>query len=116
MLRGLHWAGITFGAATGLVVSYLLFVISGPIGTNIIGQVVIQLLGFISAGYVAGRFSLVHAVAAGRIAALILFFVVAAATIAAGATANIFGLLVLGALAMFGGAVGATLAEKQRAT
>jgi hypothetical protein len=116
MLRELHWAGITFGAATGLVASYLLFVISGPIGTNIVGQIVIQLLGFTSAGYVAGRFSLVHTVTAGRIAALILFFVIATATIAAGASANIFGLLVLGALALVGGASGAALSKKQRAT
>lgn len=115
MIRDLHWAGIVFGAAAGLVASYLLFVISGPIGTNVVGQIVIQFLGFGVAGYVAGRFSLVHAIAAGRIASLILFFAITATTIAAGAAANLVGLLILGALALVGGASGATLAERRRA-
>ena len=114
MLRELHWTGIVFGAATGLVASYFLFVFSGPIGSNVMGQLVIQLIGFIAAGYVAGRFSLVHAITAGRIAALLLFFVIAAATIAAGAVANIAGLLVLGVLALGGGMVGAVIAERRR--
>jgi hypothetical protein len=113
MIRDLHWAGIAFGAATGLITSYILFVISGPLGGNILVQLFIQLLGFIAAGYVAGRFSLTHAVIAGRIASLLLFFFIAALTIAAGADANLFGLALLGVLAIGGGAAGATWAEKR---
>jgi len=114
MLRELHWMGVAFGASTGLVASYVLFVFSGPVGENIIGQLAIQLIGFLVAGYIAARFSLVHAIAAGRIAALILFFVVATLTIAAGAGANIAGLLLLGVLALGGGMAGAIVAERQR--
>ncbi len=116
MLRELHWSGIVFGTATGLVVSYVLFVFSGPLGANLVGQVAIQLIGFIAAGYVAARFSLVHGVTAGRISSLLLFFLVAVLTIAAGAGANIFGLLLLGVLAIFGGSTGAALAANRRTT
>jgi hypothetical protein len=114
MLRELHWIGIVFGTATGLVASYVLFVFSGYIGQNVIGQLVIQLIGFIVAGYVAGRFSLIHAFTAGRISALILFFVVATSTIASGAGANIAGLLLLSVLALGGGMGGAAIAERRR--
>jgi hypothetical protein len=113
VLRELHWSGIVFGTATGLVVSYVLFVFSGPIGANLVGQIIIQLIGFVASGYVAGRFSLVHAITAGRISSLLLFFVVAVLTITAGAGANIFGLSLLGVLAIFGGSTGATLAVNQ---
>lgn len=116
MIREFHWAGIAFGTATGLITSYILFVISGPLGGNILVQLAIQLLGFIAAGYVAGRFSLTYAVTAGRIASLLLFFFIAALTIAAGANANIFGLALLGILAIGGGAAGATWAEKRKTT
>ena len=115
MIRELHWAGIMFGTATGLITSYILFVISGPLGSNILVQLMIQMLGFIAAGYVAGRFSLAHAVVAGRIASLLLFFSIATLTIAAGANANLFGLALLGLFAIGGGAAGATLAEKRKA-
>lgn len=114
MLRELHWTGIAFGSAAGLVASLVLFVFSGSLGGNIVGQLVIQLIGFVVAGYVAGRFSLVHTIAAGRIAALILFFGIALVTVAAGAGANVAGLLVLGLLALVGGMLGALAAEKRR--
>lgn len=114
MLRQLHWNGIVFGSAAGLVASLLLFVISGSLGRNVVGQLLIQLIGFVVAGYVAGRFSLIHAIAAGRIAALILFFGIALVTVAAGAGANIAGLLVLGILAIIGGMLGALTAERRR--
>jgi hypothetical protein len=110
VLHELHWSGIVFGTATGLVASYVLFVFSGPIGANFVGQIIIQLIGFIASGYVAGRFSLVHRITAGRISSLLLFFVVASLTITAGAGANPFGLMLLGLLAIFGGSTGATLA------
>jgi hypothetical protein len=113
MLRELHWPGIAFGTATGLVASYVLFVFSGPLGANLVGQIIIQLIGFIASGYVAGRFSLVHGITAGRISSLLLFFVVAVLTISAGAGANIFGLMLLGVLAIFGGSTGAAIAANR---
>lgn len=114
MLREFNWTGILFGSGAGLVASYVLFVISGPLGTNVLAQIFAQVIGFVTAGFIAGRFSLFHVVAAGRIAALILFFAIATATIAAGAGANVFGLLLLGLLAISGGAAGAALAERSR--
>ncbi|GMQ94032.1 MAG: hypothetical protein BMS9Abin12_1514 [Acidimicrobiia bacterium] len=114
MLRELHWAGIVFGAASGLVASFVLFAFSGSLGGNLVTQIIIQSLGFVVAGYVAGRFSLIHGITAGGVAALSLFFIIAAATIAAGAGANIFGLVLLGFLAIFGGSAGAELAERRR--
>jgi hypothetical protein len=113
MIRELHWAGIAFGTATGLITSYLLFVMSGPLGGNLIAQLTIQFLGFIAAGYVAGRFSLAHQIVAGRIASLLLFFFVAVVTISAGATANLLGLALLGVLAIAGGATGAKWAGRR---
>ncbi|RLE15862.1 MAG: hypothetical protein DRJ28_03025 [Actinobacteria bacterium] len=113
-LRELNWSGIVFGTATGLVASFVLFAFSGPLGTNLVGRVIIQLIGFIAAGYVASRFSLVHRITAGRISSLLLFFLVAVMTIAAGAGANILGLLVLGILAIFGGSIGAALAANRQ--
>jgi predicted membrane-bound spermidine synthase len=112
MFRELHWTGIVFGAATGLVASMILFALSGPLGGNLIVLIVIALAGFVTAGYIAGRFSLVHRRFAGRIAGLMQFFAVATFMIAVGARPNIFGLLLLGVLAIVGGTAGATWAEK----
>ena len=77
MLRELHWMGIIFGATTGLVASMALFALSGPLGGNLIVLIGVALAGFVSAGYVAGRFSLVHGILAGRVAGLIQFFAIA---------------------------------------
>jgi len=114
VLRELHWAGIVFGATTGLVASMALFALSGPLGGNLIVLIVIALAGFMSAGYVAGRFSLVHGIVAGRIAGLIQFFAIATFMVVVGTNPNVVGLAVLGALAIVGGAAGATWADKRR--
>ncbi|MDK1019229.1 MAG: hypothetical protein QGD89_07505 [Actinomycetota bacterium] len=116
MLRRLHWAGILFGAGTGLVVALSLFALLGVIATNVVAQVLIQFIAFLAAGYVAGRFSLINGTLAGGIASLVLLFVLAVLTIAAGAAANVFGLLFLGLLAIGGGSAGAEFAEKRRRT
>ena len=115
MLRELHWTGIMFGATSGLVASMALFALSGPLGRSLGMLIAIALAGFVSAGYVAGRFSLVHGILAGRIAGLIQFFAIATFMVAVGTNPNVFGLLVLGILAILGGAAGATLAERRRA-
>lgn len=115
MLRELHWTGIIFGATTGLVASMALFALSGPLGGNLIVLIGVALAGFVVAGYVAGRFSLVHGSLAGRVAGLIQFFAIATFMVAVGTNPNIFGLLVLGMLSIVGGAAGATWAERRRA-
>ena len=114
MMRELHWSGIVFGAVGGLAVSLLLFAISGPIGTNIVGQLAIQFIGFTTAGFVAGRLSLVQTALAGRIAALLLLLITGVLTISLGADSNVLGLILLGALAIAGGTFGAAVAEKRR--
>jgi hypothetical protein len=114
MLRELHWSGIIFGATTGLVSSMALFALSGPLGGNVVALIVIALTGFVAAGYVAGRLSLVHRLAAGRIAALVQFFAIAIFMVAVGTDPNVFGLLILGLLAIIGGAAGATWAERRQ--
>lgn len=114
MLRELHWTGIVFGMGAGLVAGLVLFGVLGSIGGNAVVQIIVQAVAFAAAGYVAGRLSLVHAPVAGRISALLLFFVIAASTIAAGAGANPFGLIFLGVIAIGSGSAGARLAEKTR--
>ena len=114
MLRELHWSGIIFGATTGLVASMALFALSGPLGGNVVALIIIALTGFGAAGYVAGRLSLVHRLAAGRTAARRRFFSIATFMVAVGNNPNVFGLLILGLLALIGGAAGATLAERRR--
>jgi hypothetical protein len=116
MFRELHWMGILFGATTGLVASMALFALSGPLGGNLFVVIGIALTGFVCAGYVAGRLSLVHGILAGRIAGLIQFFTIATFMVAVGTNPNVLGLFVLGILAILGGAAGATWAEKRRAT
>lgn len=114
MLRELHWSGIIFGATTGLVASMALFALSGPLGGNVVALIVIALTGFAAAGYVAGRLSLVHRIAAGRIAALLQFFAIAVFMVAVGTNPNVAGLLILGILAIIGGAAGATWADRRQ--
>ena len=114
MPKDLNWPGIIFGAAAGLVSSYILFAISGSSGRGVALRLLIQLVGFVIAGFIAWRFSLVQARAAGGFASLILFAVVAGGSIVAGVDANVFGLAVLGALAIFGGSGGAIISEKAR--
>lgn len=116
MLRDLHWTGIVFGTGAGLVVGLVLFSVLGAIGGNTVVQILVQVIAFGVAGAVAGRLSLLHGAVAGRISALLLFFVIAASTIAAGAGANPFGLIFLGVLALGSGSAGARLAEKARRT
>ena len=113
MLRELHWSGIIFGATTGLVASMALFALIGPLGGNLVALIIIALTGFVAAGYVAGRLSLVHRLAAGRIAGLVQFFAIAVFMVAVGNNPNVFGLLILGVLALIGGAAGATWAERR---
>jgi hypothetical protein len=68
-----------------------------------------MLTGFLVAGIVAGRFSLADPQLAGGVAALILFFLLAAITLPADGV-NLVGLLVFGAgaavLGPLGGAIG----------
>ncbi len=106
--------GIIFGAMAGLLASFILFAISGDFGTNVGARLVIQVVGFVVSGYVAGRFSLVEASAAGGFAALILFVLIAFAAVLGNVPTNIFGLALLGATAILGGSTGATIAEKTR--
>ena len=113
MLRELHWSGIIFGATTGLVASMALFALSGPLGGNLVALIIIALTGFIAAGYVAGRLSLVHRLAAGRIAALVQFFAMAVFMVAVGDNPNVLGLLILGMLSLIGGAAGAAWAARR---
>ena len=112
VLRQLHWSGIIFGAATGLAASMALFALSGPLGDNIVVLIAIALAGFVAAGYIAGRFSLVNKSIAGRIAALLQFFAIATFMVATGTNPNVLGLLILGILAIIGGAAGATWAAR----
>jgi len=116
MIRELHWTGILFGAATGLVASMALFALSGRLGTNLIVLLVAATAGFISAGFIAGRLSLVHEIVAGRIASLLQFFALATFMVVLGTNPNILGLLLLGVLAMLGGTVGARWSKKRRAS
>ncbi|MEN8040730.1 MAG: hypothetical protein ABFR95_04435 [Actinomycetota bacterium] len=114
MLREIHWSGVIMGTGVGLVSGLLLFVIAGPLGANTFVQLVIQGLAFGAAGYAAGRFSLVHHELSGGISALLLFFLIAASTIAGGADANPAGLVLLGVMAVFAGTGGGHLAEVRR--
>jgi len=114
MIHELHWTGIVFGATTGLVASMALFALSGPLGANLIVLIVSATAGFVAAGYVASRLSLVHEIVAGRIASLLQFFALATFMVMLGTNPNVFGLLLLGVLAMLGGTVGARWSKKRR--
>ena len=81
-------------------------------GTGV--QALILFLAFLVAGYLAGRFSLVGAVAAGGFAGLGLYFALAVVAIAAGGELNGIALLVFGTTALLLGSAGAGVADAIR--
>ena len=114
MLRTLNWSGIAFGVGTGLVLGLVLSAIVGGTDAPGVFQVVAQVLAFVVAGYIAGRFSLVGAVAAGGFAGLLLYFGLAVFAIIAGTELSGVALVFFGLLALAFGSAGALLAEAPR--
>mgnify|MGYP001548984408 CR=1 FL=1 len=90
MLRTLNWSGIAFGVGAGLI------------------------LGLVLSAVVAGRFSLVGAIAAGGFAGLLLYFGLAVFAIIAGTELSGVALVFFGLLALAFGSAGALLAEAPR--
>ncbi len=114
MIRSLNWSGIAFGAGTGLVLGLVLSVIAGGPDAAGFVQVMIQFVAFVVAGYIAGRFSLVNAVAAGGFAGLFLYFGLALVAIIAGTELGGVALVFFGLVALLFGSAGAALAEAIR--
>jgi hypothetical protein len=114
VVRSLNWAGIAFGAGAGLVLGLGLAAIAGGTDAGTGVQALILFLAFLVAGYLAGRFSLVGAVAAGGFAGLGLYFALAVVAIAAGGELNGIALLVFGTTALLLGSAGAGVADAIR--
>ena len=114
MIRSLNWSGIAFGAGTGLVLGLVLAAIAGGPDAATLAQVLIQFVAFTVAGYIAGRFSLVGAIAAGGFAGLFLYFGLAVIAIVAGAELGGVALVFFGLVALLLGSAGAALAEAVR--
>ncbi|MDJ0790766.1 MAG: hypothetical protein QNJ71_02615 [Acidimicrobiia bacterium] len=114
MLRELNWSGILFGSGAGLIVGIALYAIVGAVNGGTFLQVLIQFTAFFVAGYVAGRFSLVGAVAAGGFAGLFLYFGLALVSVIAGVDIQAVAILFFGALALAFGSAGAVLAQARR--
>jgi hypothetical protein len=114
VLRTLNWSGIAFGVGAGLILGLVLSAVvrgsGGPVGL----QVVVQVLAFVVAGFIAGRFSLVGAIAAGGFAGLLLYFGLAVFAIIAGTELSGVALVFFGLLALAFGSAGALLAEAPR--
>ena len=105
-LSRLNWASIIFGSVAGLFTSMLLFAASLGLGSNTLVQLIIQLIGFFVAGFVAGRFALVDPSLSGGMASLILFFGITVVTVG-GTDINVVGIVVLGMIsAIIGTAAG----------
>lgn len=114
MLRELNWSGILFGSGAGLIVGIALYAIAGAVNGGTLLQVVIQFTAFFVAGYVAGRFSLVGAVAAGGFAGLFLYFGLAVVSVIAGTDLQPVAIIFFGILALVFGSAGAVLAQVAR--
>jgi hypothetical protein len=114
MLRELNWSGIAFGAGAGFVVGIGIAAIAGGPDATTLAQVLIQFLAFVVAGFVAGRLSLVHPIAAGGFASMFLYFGLAVVAIVAGSDLQPVALVFFGLTAMLFGSAGAVLAEAIR--
>jgi hypothetical protein len=114
MLRELNWGGIAFGAGTGFVVGIAAAALAGGSDAGTLVEVLIQLLAFVVAGFVAARFSLVQPIAAGGFAAMILYFGVALLAIVTGSDVQPVALLFFGLMAMLLGSGGAAIAAVLR--
>lgn len=114
MLKTLNWSGIAFGAGIGLVLGLVLSVVAGGANAATAIQVFIQFLVFTVAGFIAGRFSLVGAIAAGGFAGLFLYFGLATVSIIAGTELHGVALVFFGLVALLLGSAGAALAEALR--
>lgn len=114
MVRSLNWSGIAFGAGTGLVVGLILSLIVGGGEGPAAVLVLIQILAFTVAGYIAGRFSLTNAIAAGGFAGLLLFFLLATVAILADTDLNGISFVLFGLIALLLGSAGAATAEAFR--
>ena len=114
MIRELNWSGILFGSGAGLIVGIGLYAIVGAVNGGTALQVLVQFTAFFVAGYVAGRFSLVGAVAAGGFAGLFLYFGLAVVSVIAGTDLQPVAIVFFGILALVLGSAGAVLAQARR--
>ena len=110
MLRSLNWSGILFGVGAGFVVGVVLTILANAVGGGTFALVLAQFLAFAVAGYVAGRFSLVGELLAGGFAGLLLYFVPAAISVAAGSEVTPVAVLFFGIAALVIGTLGAVFA------
>ena len=114
MLRSLNWSGIFFGVGAGFVVGVILTLLASLAGGGTFALVVAQFLAFAVAGYVAGRFSLVGELLAGGFAGLILYFVPAVVSVAAGSEVTPVAILFFGIASLVIGTLGAVFAMSRR--
>lgn len=114
MLRELNWSGILFGAGAGLIVGLAAAAVLGAVNSGSFLQAIAQFLAFFVAGVVAGRFSLVGAVASGGFAALFLYFGLAIVSVASGTDVQPVAILFFGVTALILGSAGAVLANIRR--
>jgi hypothetical protein len=112
-LSHLNWPSIIFGSAAGLFSSLLLFAVSLGLGDSTVVRIIIQLLGFFIAGFIAGRFALVEPTLSGGLAALILFFGITVVTVD-GSGLDIVGVVFLGTISAFIGTAAGGLGYRRQ--
>lgn len=99
------------GLGGGLIV-FLLLAFVGADG-NAVVLIFLQFLSLVVAGYVAGRFTSPNPLLNGGMAGLLLFLIIAAISLAAGARLNPFELGLLGIVAAVLGSTGGALAASR---
>jgi len=102
------------GLGGGLIV-FLLLAFVGVVGAdgNAVVLIFLQFLSLVVAGYVAGRFTSPNPLLNGGMAGLLLFLIIAAISLAAGARLNPLELGLLGIVAAVLGSTGGALAASR---
>lgn len=114
MIRSLNWSGILFGAGGGFILGLGLAALAGGPDSSAVLLALAQLIAFVVAGFIAGRLSLVGAVAAGGFAGLVLYFGLATTAIISGASLSGVALVFFGIISLVLGSAGGFIAEALR--
>ncbi len=112
----IRWPAVLFGALTGLAASLAVFVVLGVVGVIDTARDSIPLIlliygGQFLAGYIGGRYAATNAALHGGLAALGLFFLTSAFSVAAGNDPALATIVVSLVVAAVIGTAGGALAE-----
>lgn len=125
MIRQARWGAVVIGAVAGLfimvVIGLIVFLVAAALGASpddfapLVALAASLFGGQLVAGYTSGRFTVAsHPAFHGSLAALLLYGIISALSLAAGSQAAFYTLIIFAVVAMVLGMAGGVLAARPR--